>query len=112
MTFSKAFDILVKHKKIVGSLVDKNGSFCSKVGIDVLSYVLFIKIIPLFFRQNYDNVMTVLMYDDTLSSSDSSDEDLLDELFVDSLFPDPKHDSPRPNIEDLSDSECKVMLGK
>ena len=56
--------------------------------------------------------MTVLMYDDTLSSSDSSDEDLLDELFVDSLFPDPKHDSPRPNIEDLSDSECKVMLGK
>ena len=54
--------------------------------------------------------MTVLMYDDSSSSSDSSDEDLLDELLVDCLFPNPKHDYPRPNIEDLSESECEAMF--
>jgi len=54
--------------------------------------------------------MAVLLYDDSSSSSDSSDEDMLDEIFVDALFPDHKHDYPRVNIEDLSESQCEAMF--
>ena len=45
--------------------------------------------------------MAVLLNDDSSSSSDSSDEDMLDEIFVDALFPDHKHDYPRPKRESV-----------
>ena len=67
-------------------------------------------IIARFLRRNYDDAITVLLYDDSSSSSDSSDEDMLDEVFVDALFPDHKHDYPRVNIEDLSESQCGAMF--
>ena len=43
-------------------------------------------IIARFFRRNYDDAMAVLLYDDSSSSCDSSDEDMLDETFVDAMF--------------------------
>ena len=67
-------------------------------------------IIAQFLRQNYDNAMAVLLYDDSSSSSDSSDEDMLHEIFVDAMFPNHKHDYPRVNIEDLSKSQCEAMF--
>ena len=51
-----------------------------------------------------------LLYDDSSSTSESSDKDMLDEIFVDALFPDHKHDYPRVNIEDLSESQCETMF--
>ena len=54
--------------------------------------------------------MAVLLYDDSSSSSDSSDEDMLDDIFVDVMFHDHKHDYPRVNIEDLSQSQGEAMF--
>ena len=67
-------------------------------------------IIARFLRRNYDDAMAVLLNDDSSSSSDSSDEDMLDEIFVDALFPDHKHDYPRVNMEDLTESQCEAMF--
>ena len=63
-------------------------------------------IIARFLRRNYDDAMAVLLNDDSSSSSESSDEDMLDEIFVDALFPDHKHDYSeskhgRPNRESV-----------
>ena len=63
-----------------------------------------------FFRQNYDDIITVLTYGDSSTSSDSSDEDLLDEIFVSSMFPDYKVDYPRTNIDDLNEIQCVAMF--
>ena len=76
-----------------------------------LPYIAFAKIILIFlFRQNYDDIITVLTYGDSSTSSDSSDEDLLDEIFVSSMFPDYKVDYPRTNIDDLNESQCVAMF--
>jgi len=63
-----------------------------------------------FLRRNYDDAMAVLLYNDSSSSSNSSDEDMLDAIFVDALFPDHKHDYPRVNMEDPSESQCEAMF--
>ena len=63
-----------------------------------------------FLTRNDDDARAVLLYDDSSSSSESSDEDMLDEIFVDALFPDHKHDYPRVNIEELSESQCEAMF--
>ena len=63
-----------------------------------------------FFRRNYDDIITVLTYGDSSTSSDSSDEDLVDEIFVSSMFPDYKVDYPRTSIDDLNESQCVAMF--
>ena len=67
-------------------------------------------IIAQFLRRNYVDGMALLLYDNSSSSSDSSDEDMLDEIFVDALFPNHKHDYLRVDIEDLSKSQCEAMF--
>ena len=74
------------------------------------SLTFFVTIIARFLRRNYVDGMALLLYDDSSSSSDSSDEDMLDEIFVDALFPNHKQDYLRVNIEDLSENQCEAMF--
>ena len=85
--FGNAFDLRVKHNELWVIWSKKNGRSCSKVGKNVLYFPLtfFVTIIEQFLRQNYDDAMAVLLYEDCSSSSDSSDEDMLNEIFVDAV---------------------------
>ena len=106
--------MLLKREELWVVWSEKNGGFCSKVGIDVIYFPTlhcFCQDNPtFFFRRNYDDIITVLTYGDSSTSSDPSDEDLLDEIFVSSMFPDYKVDYPRTNIDDLNESQCVAMF--
>ena len=63
----------------------------------------FVTILAPYLRRNYDDAMAVHLCDESSSSSDSSDEDMLHESFVDAMFPNHK-------LEDLNESQCEAMF--
>ncbi|KXJ13842.1 protein ALP1-like isoform X2 [Exaiptasia diaphana] len=63
-------------------------------------------------RKDLDDILTVMMYQDSSSDEDSSDsDDDLDLLFLETLFPTPEAScTPRLKLEDLSDTQCQQMF--
>ena len=62
-------------------------------------------------RQDFNDIMTVMLCDDNSSTSNSSSDDDLDLLLLENMFPPSiKLNVPRLNIEDLSDIQCEEMF--
>ena len=61
----------------------------------------------IFYRRDGDELLTVMLFE---SSESSSDEDDLDFLLVDTLFPEPRPKVPRLNLIDLSDHHSETMF--
>ena len=64
-------------------------------------------------RQDFNDIITVMLYDDSSSDSgsDSDSDDDLDLLLLETMFPLlPKLDVPRLNLEDLSEIQCEQMF--
>jgi hypothetical protein len=62
-------------------------------------------------RREFDDIISVMMYDSSSDSSSDSDDDL-DLLLVENLFPSDrtKPDTPRLNLEDLTETQCEQMF--
>ena len=70
--------------------------------------VLALKIVPT--RKNLDDIVDVMLWQDSSDDSSSSEDDL-DELLLEFMFPE-RNDAnyPRINLQDIPDVQCEVMF--
>lgn len=62
------------------------------------------------FRRNFDDIITVMLFEDS-SDKSSSDEDDLDFLLIECLFPPQTNkDVTRLNFQDITDADCESMF--
>ncbi len=62
-------------------------------------------------RKNFDDIVDVMLWQDSSDDDSSSSEDDLDELLLEFMFP-PQNDAnyPRINLQDIPDVQCEAMF--
>ena len=65
----------------------------------------------IFPRRNLNDIVQVMLYDESDSSSGSDSEDDLEVLMLEYIFPlTSKNYHPCVNLQDISDTQCEVMF--
>ena len=62
-------------------------------------------------RKNFDDIVDVMLWQDSSDDDSSSSEDDLDELLLEFMFPQ-RNDAnyPRINLQDIPDVQCEAMF--
>ena len=61
-------------------------------------------------RRNFDDIVDVMLWQDSSDDSSSSEDDL-DELLLEFMFPQQNDGNyPRINLQDISDVQCEAMF--
>lgn len=62
-------------------------------------------------RKNFDDIVDVMLWQDSRDDDSSSSEDHLDELLVEFMFPQQNDANyPRINLQDIPDVQCEAMF--
>lgn len=70
--------------------------------------VLALKIVST--RKNFDDIVDVMLWQDSSDDSSSSEDDL-DELLLEFMFPQQNNvNYPRSNLQDIPDVQCEAMF--
>lgn len=70
--------------------------------------VLALKIVST--RKNFDDIVDVMLWQDSSDDSSSSEDDL-DELLLEFMFPQQNNvNYPRINLQDIPDVQCEAMF--
>ena len=100
-----------------GKLPTNQDGGCTKVKSGIAKYVVFssaLKVNNTFFslwiRQDYRDLLDVMVLADSSSGTSSSSDEDLEVLFLDAAFPETRTLGPHLNLEDVSELDCKRMF--